>query len=119
MAKQVMDFSCSGCDVKWRELWNAGEPFDCPECGTRLYTAPGARQMVYIVAGNYQQARLWAKEHHCPKEGFKYVWDPSVLEGAQGHVVFCGTWTRHPRVWEIRDMVEVLVLHKSLSVIEE
>ena len=73
---------------------------------------------VYIVAGDYQQARFLVRANQIPKDKWKYVGEYWDLQGAQGQVVFYGNWYQRSDARRIADEVNHLIASKRLEEIK-
>jgi hypothetical protein len=77
------------------------------------------KELVLIVAGNYQQAKYLADANHLPKRVWRYVERIDSLRGwVNAQVCFYGTWYRRSDALEIADYVETLKKENIIEAIE-
>ena len=75
--------------------------------------------MIYIVAGNVQQAKQYAKAHGIYPPKWSFVSSPDVLIGASGSVLFVGTFYERKDKFDVAAAVEVAVEEGRLARIED
>ncbi len=62
---------------------------------------------VYIVAGNFDQAKSYARENSLRKTSWVYVANSQTLRGCHGaDIRTCGTWQMRPDAVELQINVE-------------
>ena len=62
--------------------------------------------MIYLYAGNYQQAQDWAKRQDIARTDWKYLATGDRLEGTERPVVVkIGTYFQHPDTLTIDGMI--------------
>lgn len=69
--------------------------------------SPDIKLPVYIIAGNYREARRLADANRIPPNKWKYVVHPRDLDGSSGSVCWYGTFYTRPEMGKIHDLVKI------------
>lgn len=74
--------------------------------------------MLYIVAGTMKQASLFARQHRIYPKKWRMVSDASVLDGAEGNVIYIGSYYERKDLMEIKEAVAIGIGAGHLKVVD-
>lgn len=73
------------------------------------------RLFVFVVAGNWQQAKIWASKESIPNNGWSFVHNPLTLKSVRfASIAFVGTWNLREDIDEIQREVDFLLLNERV-----
>lgn len=62
--------------------------------------------MIYILAGNFEEASCWARQNKVPYGEWRYIYDANQLYGLMGgQFIRIGSWIERRNALEIRNIL--------------
>lgn len=80
-----------------------------------LGTIPSADNILHVVAGNIRQAKVFARKYAIYPKYWQFVGRVADVKGAEGSLVYIGTFFQRPDISEIKAEVD---MNQNLKVLD-